>query len=69
MDSGSIIVGLLAGAFGLAYLVYGKRSMDFAFLISGFLLMLYPFIVSNLTASVVIGLILVAGPIILNRFY
>lgn len=69
MDSGSLIVGLLAGVFGLAYLVYGKRSMDFVYLIAGFLLILYPCVVSNLTASVVIGLILVAGPIILNRFY
>lgn len=66
---GIIAVGLLAGLFGVAYMIYGKRSMNFVFLVAGFLLVFYPFMVGDLTAAVLIGSFLVVGPIIINKYY
>ncbi len=38
-----LFIGLIAGAFGMAYFVYGKRQAKFALMICGVALCVYPY--------------------------
>jgi hypothetical protein len=58
-----LFLGLLFGAVGTVYLIYGKREHSPLNLIVGFLLILYPYLFSNAVPIVVIGAALTAIPI------
>lgn len=60
----SLIVGFFIGSVGLAYMIYGKKSSNFLFLIDGLIMMIYPYFVDNTALSLVIGLILAVVPFI-----
>lgn len=60
------MIGILTGAVGVAYFVYGKRQARFAPLIAGMLLCVYPYFVSSVTWLVVIGVALIAAPFMLD---
>ncbi len=66
---GSIFIGLLMGAIGMAYFVYGKKSTEFNFLIFGIILMVYPYLVNNVVLSLVLGIIFALCPFIIKRFF
>ena len=57
-----LFVGLIAGVFGAAYFVYGKRQQKFAPMISGVLLCVYPYATDSLLWLCVIGAVLLAVP-------
>ena len=63
----NIIIGIITGAFGLAYFVYGKKQEEYVFLIAGLALMIYPYLFSNLALLIVIGLALVALPFLVRQ--
>ena len=54
--------GVLFGAIGLGYCIYGKRQQAQVALACGLGLMLFPYAVSNAWALVAIGAVLVALP-------
>ena len=58
------MVGLVAGAIGAAYFIYGRRTARFAPLISGLLLFIYPYFVDGLLWQCVVGAVLVAAPFV-----
>jgi hypothetical protein len=58
----SLIIGVLAGAFGMAYFVYGRRQSKFVPVICGVLLSVYPWFTENLYALFGIGVVLIALP-------
>ncbi len=62
MDSSTLLWGLLYGSIGLGYFVYGKRQQRVAALLSGIGLMVFPYFVSNVWLSMVIGVALMALP-------
>lgn len=62
MDSASILWGVLFGAIGLGYFIYGKKQQAPVPLACGVALMAYPYFVSNTVALVVIGAVLAAIP-------
>jgi hypothetical protein len=62
----NIIVGVIAGAIGLGYFVYGKKQGELVFLTSGIGLMVYPYLFSNGILLVVVGLALTALPFIVK---
>jgi hypothetical protein len=66
MTPTSLVIGILTGAVGVAYFVYGKRQARFAPLIAGMLLCVYPYFVSSVTWLVVIGVALIAAPFMLD---
>ena len=66
MTPTSLVIGILTGAVGVAYFVYGKRQARFAPLIAGMLLCIYPYFVSSVTWLVVIGVALIAAPFMLD---
>jgi hypothetical protein len=58
----SLLIGIIAGAFGMGYLVYGKKQQRYAAWIAGIGLCVYPYMVDDLLTAVVIGIALLAVP-------
>jgi hypothetical protein len=58
----TFILGMLFGAFGLGYFLYGKRQQAPIPLASGVLLMVFPYFVPNAWATLLIGAALLAVP-------
>lgn len=61
-DPSILLWGLLFGSVGLGYFVYGKKQSRFVPLVCGILLMVFPYVVSNVLVMVLVGLVLVALP-------
>ena len=57
-----LFIGLIAGAVGVAYFVYGKKESRFTPMVSGIALCVYPYLVSSVFWLCVIGVILLAVP-------
>ncbi|HFE31716.1 MAG TPA: hypothetical protein ENJ17_00245 [Gammaproteobacteria bacterium] len=63
MENTSLLLwGLLFGAIGLGFLVYGKRQRSIVPLSSGLALLVLPYFVSNVYLLVLMGFALVAIP-------
>ncbi|HEY5610840.1 MAG TPA: amino acid transport protein [Thermoanaerobaculia bacterium] len=60
-------LGLLFGAVGSGYLIYGKRQQDGIFLVFGFLLILFPYFVSHAFLAFGLGIILTLAPLAHHR--
>jgi hypothetical protein len=60
----NLIVGIISGAFGMAYIVYGKRQTKFVAVIAGVLLCVFPYFTDNAFAQAAIGAVLVAAPFV-----
>lgn len=61
-SSATIIWGMLFGAIGLGFFVYGKKQKRVAPLITGIVLLVFPYFISNVYLVVIIGILLVALP-------
>jgi hypothetical protein len=59
-----LFAGMIAGVFGTAYFVYGKRQTKFAPMISGVLLCVYPYFIDSLVWLCVIGTVLLVVPFV-----
>ncbi len=57
-----LLWGVVFGAVGLAYFVYGKKQQRFVPLLCGIALMAFPYFISNTVLLVVVGLVLSAVP-------
>ncbi len=62
MDSSSLIWGLIFGSIGMGYFIYGKKQGRGAALLSGFGLIVIPYVVSNVFLLVLAGIALMALP-------
>ena len=63
MDSESgLLLSVLFGAIGLGYCVYAKQQRKGMALLAGVGLMVFPYFVSNLWASLLIGALLILAP-------
>ncbi len=58
----TLIIGFIAGVFGAAYFVYGKRQQKFSPMLCGVLLGVYPYFTSNPFILVIVGMALLATP-------
>ena len=61
-----LVVGVIAGAFGMAYFVYGKRQRKPIPLVCGVLLCVYPYFTENPYALLGIGAALLAAPFLVD---
>jgi hypothetical protein len=67
MPSGSsLLIGMMAGVFGVAYFVYGKRQVNFTPMIAGVLLCVYPYFFDSVIWLSVIGVLLLAAPFVID---
>ena len=58
----SILIGLVAGALGTAYFVYGKRRAHLSAMLAGAALCIYPYFVDGAVWLCTIGALLLAAP-------
>ena len=61
-----LLWGVVFGAVGLAYFVYGKKQQRFVPLVCGIALVAFPYFISNTVLLVVVGLVLSAVPYFLR---
>lgn len=66
MDAASLIAGVVTGAIGVGYLVYGKRQQRLVPFLAGIGLCAYPYMVDGLLLTVLIGVVLIALPFIVK---
>ena len=59
-----LIAGLVAGVFGMAYFVYGKRQTKIAPMVCGVALCVYSYFVDSLVWLCVIGAVLLVVPFV-----
>jgi len=63
---GSLFVGVVAGAIGLAYFVYGRRQKKFVPVITGVLLSACPYFIDSLAWLCVVGALLMVAPVVVD---
>ena len=63
---GSLFVGVVAGAIGVAYLVYARRQKKFVPLIAGALLCACPYFIDSLAWLCVVGALLMVAPFVID---
>jgi hypothetical protein len=66
VNATSLAIGLLTGAIGMGYFVYGKRQAKFVPLLAGLVLCVYPYFVQGVVWLVLIGLGLMAAPFLID---
>jgi len=54
--------GMIFGSIGLGFFIYGKKQKSIIPLISGIGLMVVPYLVSNIYALILLGIVLAALP-------
>ncbi len=62
----NLVFGIISGAFGTAYFIYGKRQERFVPLIAGMLLCVYPYFVSSMLWLAIVGIALLAAPFLID---
>jgi hypothetical protein len=62
----TLLWGMLFGAIGVGFFIYGKRQARIMPLVCGIALMVFPWFVSGALPTFVIGLALVAIPFVLR---
>ena len=62
----TLLWGMLFGAIGVGFFIYGKRQATIMPLVCGIALIVYPWFVSGALLTLVIGLALVALPFVLR---
>jgi hypothetical protein len=62
----NLFFGIVTGALGLAYIVYGKRQTKFVPLIAGILLCAYSYFITSWIWLFVVGAALLVAPFIID---
>ncbi len=65
-SSSALLWGVVFGAIGAGYFVYGKKQQRFVSLLSGVLLCVFPYFISNNVLMVLIGAVLIAAPFVVR---
>lgn len=63
----TLLWGMLFGAIGVGYFIYGKRQSMIVPLACGIALMAFPWFVSSALWTVIIGVVLMAVPYFVRR--
>ena len=66
MDATSLVIGIVTGAIGVAYFIYGKRQARFVPLIAGMLLCVYPYFLASIPLMLAVGAALIAAPFLID---
>ena len=62
----SLLIGFVAGVFGVAYFVYGKKQVRFTPMLCGAALCVYPYFIDSVAWSMAIGAVLLALPFVIE---
>ena len=67
MEGTSLLIwGMLFGAIGLGFFIYGKKQKSVVPLLTGIALFVFPYFIPNIYILVIVGVILVAIPYIVR---
>ena len=66
MDATSLFVWVVAGAFGMAYFVYGRKQSKAIPLAAGILLMVIPYFIDNFWALIAVCVLLIISPFVIK---
>ena len=66
MTGTTLAIGILTGAIGTGYFMYGKRQTKVAPLLAGMALCVYPYFVDSTLWLIVIGAALMAAPFVVD---
>ncbi len=64
MNSNTIILGFIFGCIGMGYFVYGKKQARWVALFAGVGLCAFPYVITNIWAVLLTGVVLMALPFI-----
>ncbi len=67
MNEAELLWGVLFSSIGIGYFIYGRRQGKTIPLLSGVVLMVYPYFMPNVAALVIVGAIFSAIPYFLRR--
>ncbi|HED17723.1 MAG TPA: hypothetical protein ENI64_13035 [Gammaproteobacteria bacterium] len=67
VSSAMLMWSILFGSIGIAYLVYGRKQRHVLALVTGLLLIVFPYFISNVMLLVSLGVLLVALPYIISK--
>lgn len=67
LDPWTLFLGFVFSVIGFGYYRYGKRQGETVALIVGIVLMIYPLFTTSPVTIVVVGLLLMAGPVVAKR--
>jgi hypothetical protein len=62
----NFVIGIITGALGVAYIVYGKRQTKFVPLIAGVLLCAYSYFIDSWVWLCVVGALPLAAPFVID---
>ena len=62
MNTSTIFAGILFGAIGAGYFLYGKKEKRFSALFAGALLCFLPYLVTNIFLLMIFGVLLIVLP-------
>jgi hypothetical protein len=62
----TLVVGIITGALGFAYIAYGRRQTKFVPLIAGVGLCAYPYFIDSVVWLCVVGAVLLAAPFVID---
>ena len=63
---GNLFFGIVAGAIGAAYIVYGRRQTKLVPVIAGVLLCIYPYFVESWLWLGVVGAVFLVAPFVID---
>ena len=67
MPSGTtLLIGMIAGVFGVAYFMYGKRQTKIVPMTAGVLLCVYPYFFESVLWLSIVGVALLAAPFMID---
>lgn len=66
MDANTLFVGMIAGAFGTGYFIYGKKQQKPVPMVCGVLLAVYPYFTDNVWVLLGVGLALCLAPVFIK---
>ena len=62
----SLFIGVIAGAVGTGYFIYGKKQSKPVPMIAGALLCIYPYVSDSVAWLVVVGALLAVAPFVID---
>ena len=62
METNSLFIGMITGAIGAGYLLYGKKQAKLLPAVCGILLMAYPYFTDNVWILLIVGVALITAP-------
>lgn len=66
MSTSLLVLGVIFGSVGLGYFLYGKKQRAVVPLVSGLVLMVVPYFISNTIVLVVVGVVISAIPYLIR---